>query len=693
MGRTPGETILAQETVMDLIFKENQVNYILRMYMPHWNYDKIIGDVIRFCEETGTEHVMLFTDAQHMTWNQLTIEEAKKEAATMRRAIEDLGKHGIKVGLNTSYNMPQSRFDHRKHNPQYKYWETLADGTCTYSVPCHLDPALKDYLTEYYGILASTGAEYIHIDDDHRYVLAGKANTYGCMCDLHISEFSKLTGKEWTRAELHHAVYHDLEIRKKWMLFLRKGLEDIAKVIENAVHRVDPGMRVGVMVPCLHSLAAYDYELPVMARLFQPTGKLLLRPCIGPYQDFDRSQIVPGLFYMETINKIMGDSAEYTPEIETTPFTRVSKSMETIRFCISQGIVNRMPNPAISACGYVGNSPYFEPEIAKMLKKQKPFFEGLLRIAPERGTKKGIGMEFSPHSVLKSPVPHPTFNDLAWPAFTLHDFLSNNGFCVTYDDSSVLFLAGDTVYALSDDTIMDYFRNKHLILDAEAAKAMVARGYQEFLGCRVEDDCGTFGAEYFSNPEFSGIYAGTYSPLKDTPTGDVRKIVDPAPGVRILSVVTDHDRNTICPAVTLFEHKFGKKVAVMNYRLPAANPCRRHLVCYQKQVQFLNLVRAMDPMAVPAVVEDPTCFAVQYFDNGKNVFVGLSNLSFDIAEEITIAFADPELDIANGKYLREDGELRPLAEIAKEAAPGKWKIAKQLSIFHFFALQIPKKQG
>ena len=101
----------------------------------------------------------------------------------------------------------------------------------------------------------------------------------------------------------------------------------------------------------------------------------------------------------------------------------------------------------------------------------------------------------------------------------------------------------------------------------------------------------------------------------------------------------------------------------------------------------------MDPMAVPAVVENPTCFAVQYFDNGKHAFVGLANLSFDIAEEVTIVFADPELDVANGKYLREDGELRPLSEISKELAPGKWEITKQLSIFHFFALQIPKKQG
>ena len=337
--------IESEGTDMDLIFPEKQVNYILRMYLPRWNYDRIIEDIIRFCGETGTEHVMFFTDCQHMTWNQLTIEEAKAEAANIAHAVDDLGRHGIKVGLNTSYNMPMSRFDHRQHNPQYKHWLTYADGTCLHHVPCLLDPALKDYLTEYYGILASVGAEYLYIDDDHRYVQSGTANTYGCMCELHLSEFSRITGREWTREELHRAVYHDVEVRRKWLLFLRKGLEDIAKTIENAVHRVNPEMRVGVMVPCLHSLAAYDYELPVMARLFQPSGKLLLRPCIGPYQDYVRTQIVPGLFYMEIISRIMGDSAEYTPEIETTPFTRVSIKTQELQYKNGQGYVLQPQHP------------------------------------------------------------------------------------------------------------------------------------------------------------------------------------------------------------------------------------------------------------------------------------------------------------------------------------------------------------
>ena len=675
---------------MKKIFSEDRVNYILRMYLPRWNYENIIEDVIKFCKESGTEHVMLFTDAQHMVWNQLTIEEAREEAENISRAINDLGKHGIKVGINSSYNQMMSRFDHTKHNPQYKHWATLADGTCEKRMPCLLDPALKTYLDEFYRILAATDAEYIHVDDDHRYMFTGRNNTWGCMCDLHLAEFSKLTGKEWTRAELQKALYSDKDVQKQWILFLKKGLEDLAEVIGNAVHSVNPDMTVGVMVPCLHIMTTCDYELPKMARLFQPEGNLLLRPCIGPYCDRDRLQIVPGLFYMETIGHIMGDSAEYTPEIETTPFTRFSKSMEVIRFHISQGIINRMNNPAISACGYVGNSPFFEPEIVKMLKREKPYFEALRKIAPERGTKKGIGLRYHGSSALNTPNMYSSVSDYYLPAFVHHDFLANSGFCLTYDKSPVTFLAGDSVYSFSDEQLKEYLKG-NLILDSVAAKAFADRGYLEYTGANIADMDVPFGAECFTDPEFCGKYAGTYGPLKDTQLKDIQKIVDVNPAAKVLSVITNHDLEKVCPAMTIFENKLGGKVAVMTLRVGPTAGELRHFISYQKQLMMRNILNWMDPAAIPAFVEDPTCFAVQYFDNGKHALVGFTNISYDIAHELTVSFADKDLDMANGKYLREDGKLRPLTEIAVKLEDGKWKITKDLSVFHYFAIQIPKK--
>ena len=39
---------------MNDIFSPNQVNYILRLYLPHWDYERRIEEIVRFCRETDT---------------------------------------------------------------------------------------------------------------------------------------------------------------------------------------------------------------------------------------------------------------------------------------------------------------------------------------------------------------------------------------------------------------------------------------------------------------------------------------------------------------------------------------------------------------------------------------------------------------------------------------------------------------
>ena len=674
------------------IFPENKLNYILRLYLPTWNHEKIVDEIIEFCKETGTEYVMFFTDAQHMVWNQLTLEEARHEAENIAKAVKTLAKHNIHVGINSSYNMRQSRFDHSEHNPQYTYWQTRADGSGQKHLACQLEPALKDYLTEFQKILASAGAEYIYIDDDNRYIMTGEANTWGCMCDLHISRFSECSGKNWTRETLQHAIYNDTDVRRQWINFLNGTLEDIAGTIADAAHSINPDIKVGIMVPCLHTMTICNYDLTKIAKRVQKEGKVLLRPCIGPYSDNDRQQIIPGLFYMQIVGHLMGDNAEYTPEIETTPFSRFSKSMEVIRLHISQGIINRMFNPAISPCGYVGNGPFFEPEIPKMLKRERAFFEGLIKIAPERHTKKGIGLKFSPTSAFDTNENHPAVSDYYWPSFAIHDFLGNSGFCMTYDDSEITFIAGDTAWSLSDEEIKKLLA-KNLILDANAAKAFAMRGYKEQIGCSIAEIEGNFGAEYFTDPEFCGKYVNTYASLKNAGLRDVKKIVDIADNARTLAVITDHDRRTVCPSMLLFENSLGGKVAVMAYRINPMTPDMRHLISYQKQTLMRNIIEYMDMSAIPLFVENPSCFAVQYFDNGQNILAGMTNISYDIAHEITVVFNDSRADVANAKYLNEDGQMLPLSNIAEKIAENKWKIRKDLAIFHYFAIQIPRKSS
>lgn len=677
---------------MKELFKPDCVNYILRTYLPTWNYRERIEEIVRFCHETGTRHVMLFTDAQHMVWNQLTLEEARQEAANIARAKNRLAEEKIRLGINSSYNMPQSRWDHRRHN-DYDFWATYADGTCEFRTPCLLDPKLEAYLRQYYAMLAEVGPDYIFIDDDHRYILLGQRNTWGCFCDLHLKRFGEITGTEWTRERLNASLQEDCKIRNQWIDFLGRRLVEIGEMISKSVHDVNPGIEVGMMVPCVHPLPLMGHTIKNVIKAFHPVNKPLVRPCIGPYSDHPRRQIVPGLFYLEFIGHLLGDEATYTPEIETTPFSRFSKSMTMVRFHITQALLNRMNNPAISLCGYVGDSPFFEPAYVDFLKNNRNYFEAVRRLAPERGTRKGIQFLWDFNAPKAVPYPVRDINTLYWPSFVLHDILGNTGFSCTYDESPVRFLAGDTAYSLPETRISELLRSG-LVLDAGAAQALAARGFADLIGCSPGGPLSGFGAEECRSEVYFGQYTGTYIPMKGAPATGVFKL-NPVTNAEEISRIVDHDRQEIGSGVVLFENRLGGKIAVLPYKIGPLDPDLRHFICYQRQYMFRQVFQWMDPGVMPVLVEKPADFAVQCWDNGERLTVCITNLSYDIADEITICIHADDVSIKNVSFIADNGELSSLAErIEDESTPSgtRWRIKGMFPIFKPFVMIVDGKR-
>ncbi len=669
---------------MKEIFKTDAVNYILRMYLPTWNYEQRIEEIVRFCNKTGTRHVMFFTDAQHIVWNQLTLKEAKHEAANIARAKKRLAGEGIRVGINSSYNQMQSRWDHRNHN-NYDFWATYADGTCEFRTPCLLDPKLDIYLGKFYTILAETGPDYIFVDDDHRYMLLGMKNTWGCFCDLHIQRFSETSGLKWTRETLHDALLSDMRVRGQWIDFLGNRLVEIAEIIRKAVHSVNPEIEVGMMVPCVHPLPTMGHTIKNMAKAFSPDRKALLRPCIGPYSDRDRRQIIPGLFYMDFIGHILGDEAVYTPEIETTFFSRLSKSLAMVRFHITHGLLNRMNNPALSLCGYAGDSPFFEPANVDFLKNSRNYFEGVRANAPVCGSRKGVQLIWDFDAPKTAPGKIGNVTELYWPAFVVHDILGNSGFPVTYDESPVRFLVGDTAYALPDDRLKELLKGG-LILDGTAARALSERGFGDMIGCCPEGPVREFGAEECVNTEYFGKYSGTYIPLKGVTLQSVENLV-PASASLEISRIVNHDREKIASGGLLFENSLGGKIAVLPYAITAMDGDLRHFICYQRRHMFRKLIEWMNPRSLPVFVEDPSDFAVQCWDDGRKMICCLTNLSYDDAGHIIIKFNTVAMALADASFINDDGNVEPLSLLAEDlssAGETRWRIKRTFHIFNPF---------
>jgi len=140
----------------------------------------------------------------------------------------------------------------------------------------------------------------------------------------------------------------DPGIRRLWIEFLGKRLVELGEVIADAVHKVNPDIEVGLMIPCIHPLTVMGHTITNVLEAFRGRRRPLVRPPIGPYRDWNRRDIIPGLFYIEYAGHLLGDKPEYTVEIESFPYTRFSKSMAIVRFHIIQALLNRMDNFAIS---------------------------------------------------------------------------------------------------------------------------------------------------------------------------------------------------------------------------------------------------------------------------------------------------------------------------------------------------------
>lgn len=644
---------------MKKLFPEKRFNPVIRLYLPYWNFEQALDDTVRYCKEADIHDVLLFTDAQYLVWNQLSREEVEVEASNLKLAVERFRLEGFNsVGINSSLTQPKSYADHRGHN-DYDYWTTTADGACDYRLPCLLDPKLDSFVDFFFGALAETGADYVYVDDDLRYMQTRSANTLGCFCELHIAEFSKCSGTAWTRETLSQATLKQPDVRHKWLAFLGERLEEIAARIHTAVKKVNPEMRTGFMVPCVNAAPLNGNYLTNMVSSLCGNDKPLMRPCIGPYRDYDRKVMTAGLFHMEMTGHIFRDTdADYTPEIETAPGTAVSKSATAAGFHITQALLNGMNNPLFSPVGYCGDTPYLEPRYLKIFKTWRPFFETVRENVPRRGTRKGIGLFCNLAAALEYDAPVVNVPELYLPACSLHDILDTAGLPHTYDKSDISFIAGIHAAALSPDELAELLA-KGVFLDATAAEILIRRGYGRDIGLKDLELLPYCGGELASSKEFFGEHCGSYIQARVAPAGTMRTII-PLAGAEELSSFADYDLKRIGTGVIRYENRVGGRIVVVPYSIPETmtSDAAFHLTCRQRQEMFRRLIDWMKPDAFTFEIPPGQDFTLQYWEDESRATLVLTNTGFDIPEKIELK---SKLPLDKAKMISSNGILKTVS--------------------------------
>ena len=188
------------------------------------------------------------------------------------------------------------------------------DGTSVYRM-CPMDERFLAYIARTCRTFSGLKPDFFMIDDDTRMIWDG---TPGCFCPLHLAEFSKRTGRTWTREEvatmLDSKAAPDMEA--KWDEVKADSLRRFFRTIrENFSPEID-GMLCVVGSP-YHMKHAREFAQILAA----PGQKPVIRGSGAPYHGRDLLHVVNARSsYAEQLELVGGDVV-YLQECDTCPQT------------------------------------------------------------------------------------------------------------------------------------------------------------------------------------------------------------------------------------------------------------------------------------------------------------------------------------------------------------------------------------
>lgn len=126
------------------------------------------------------------------------------------------------------------------------------DGTDIHEFACPYDKNFLEFATAYITDIATCGVDLIQFDDDYRYGFL--SDSPACLCDLHIAEIHRITGKQLSREEIARHIVGGAknDIRDAYLTANGNAMRAFAVAMRRAVDRVDPHIRLGACA-CMSS--------------------------------------------------------------------------------------------------------------------------------------------------------------------------------------------------------------------------------------------------------------------------------------------------------------------------------------------------------------------------------------------------------------------------------------------------------
>ena len=526
-------------------------------WQPDDGFEHLLGVVRRW--KSAVDEIAFFIDYSHHGYYPLEeYEELAPRLKARMQALRDAGVPSVGFNVLCSIGHLDEGFDWLTRPP----FQTVVghDGSTSTSCMCTRAPEYIPYLKAKYTILAKTEPDFIWVDDDVR--MHNHGVRFPCFCHNCVETFNRRVGKAFTRESLVKALDNDPsgELRREFLQYNNESLHNLLKAIREAVHAVNPDIKLGLMMA---DLPSNSYSTSDQVGLLKELGATMFRPGGGFYTD----EQPMGLIHKAVSTAIQNAYAEDIPDNQY--------ELEDFPDCSRKSIYIHLLEYAtalMTGCNGIAVdnvvSQYMPPEIMDAFAETRPFWD--MMVDEMKGMRmRGYYPAYVPGCDAVPNITHSIFSGESGANYYNEASLTTVGVAWTpvAKDAEVSVISGDMMAAIPDDQIPELF-SRGVLMDTGALKHLIARGYGDLAGCVPGNGYHSGLVERYEehpvNGGAAGILRNVYMNFWSRDCITIEEL-EPMEGATVMSTFESITGVKCGVASTAFENRLGGRVAVLGY--------------------------------------------------------------------------------------------------------------------------------
>ncbi len=545
-------------------------NISFRVSSNIWGNPERCRELLGFLKDyPAVAEVAFFTGFTHPP---LPLDVIRQRAQILNDIVPMFRAAGYRCGINHLSTL--GHLDENLENSLNEPWQHMVniDGAVSKSCYCASDPQMREYIRESYRLLSKTGTDFIWVDDDVRLESHPPAIHMGCFCDLCVENFSRQTGKSWSRQTLAAAfdtgtTEEKYQLRQQWLEHNRNYIADILSLIRNAVDDVNPAIKLGLMTGEI-SYSGYGFAEYVAAMAGTRQIEVKWRPGGGFYEDG-----VPGALLAKAhsvgrqISLIPAKVTDMQYEHENFPYQILKKSTAIFVAECAASIGAGCTGVALNCMGI---SP--DP-----LGEYRRWFDGVqkaqnfLDYAADtfgRSECEGVWQAFNRDHVAATALDTTWANASIWGGdLGIPNELYELGIPAAYtaNGAKVTLLSANTVSDFTCDELVNMLSGG-VLLDGKTLQILTELGLGEYLGWEVSDTKEKDTIEVLTGDAINGSFAGWQRDCRPSFWASTSYLLKPLTAQsRPLCEIIDFTPQNFGATSGAYENSLGGRVAVMGY--------------------------------------------------------------------------------------------------------------------------------